>query len=194
MVDGPQESRCWVEGRSVETNSGEAIFQVNDRAALAAGVRAGRAGVRPGCRSARSLSDHDSGFQVTSAQFTSSRPGVQTGALTRRDRPGQNGPVDGPTIRTERLTLRRWTNEDRGHLSTITADPVVMRYRMSPLSRIETDALIDETEASFDRIGIGLWAAERIEDGRLLGFIGFSISEFDAPFCPAVDIGVDPES
>jgi RimJ/RimL family protein N-acetyltransferase len=64
-----------------------------------------------------------------------------------------------------------------------------MRYRMAPLSRIETDALIDETEASFDSIGIGLWAAERIEDGRLLGFIGFGISEFDAPFCPAVDIG-----
>jgi ribosomal-protein-alanine N-acetyltransferase len=64
-----------------------------------------------------------------------------------------------------------------------------MRYRPATLSRDESDALIDEAEASFDNNGFGLWAVERIEDCRLLGFTGFGVSNFDAPFCPAIDVG-----
>jgi RimJ/RimL family protein N-acetyltransferase len=94
-----------------------------------------------------------------------------------------------PTLRTERLLLRRWADEDRTAFAQISADPEVMRYRLAPLSRRESDGLIDETEASFDRNGFGLWAVERIEDGRLLGVTGFGISDFNAPFCPAVDVG-----
>jgi len=97
--------------------------------------------------------------------------------------------VKAPTLRTERLLLRRWTDEDRDVFAQISADPEVMRYRPAPLSRHESDALIDETEASFDKNGFGLWALERIEDGRLLGFTGFGTSDFHAAFCPAVDIG-----
>jgi RimJ/RimL family protein N-acetyltransferase len=97
--------------------------------------------------------------------------------------------VKGPTLRSERLLLRRWTDEDRDVLAQIHADPVVMRYRPAPLSRDQSDAVIDETEESFDTDGFGLWALERLEDGRLLGFTGFGTSDFDAPFCPAVDIG-----
>jgi ribosomal-protein-alanine N-acetyltransferase len=94
-----------------------------------------------------------------------------------------------PTLRTERLFLRRWRNDDREALAQITADPEVMRFRLAPLSREQSDAWIDEMEASFDHNGWGLWAVERLEDGRLLGFTGFGTSESDAPFCPAVDIG-----
>ena len=49
--------------------------------------------------------------------------------------------------------------------------------------------MIDEIEASFDENGFGLWAVERLHDRQLLGFTGFGVSDFDAPFCPAVDIG-----
>ncbi len=64
-----------------------------------------------------------------------------------------------------------------------------MRYRFSPLTRDQSDALIDEIETTFDRNGFGLWAVERIEDRRLLGFTGFGTSDFGAPFCPAIDVG-----
>jgi ribosomal-protein-alanine N-acetyltransferase len=94
-----------------------------------------------------------------------------------------------PTLRTKRLLLRRWGDEDRNALAQIHADPEVMRYRPATLSRHESDAVIDETEASFDKRGFGLWAVQRIEDGRLLGFTGFGFSDFDAPFCPAIDVG-----
>ena len=64
-----------------------------------------------------------------------------------------------------------------------------MRYHRAPMSREESDQFIDETEAFFDRNGFGLWAVERHSDGRTLGFTGLATSDFDAPFCPAVDIG-----
>jgi ribosomal-protein-alanine N-acetyltransferase len=94
-----------------------------------------------------------------------------------------------PALWTKRLLLRRWKDADREPFARISADPEVMQYRLAPLSPRESDDLIDEAEASFDRDGFGLWAVERIEDGGLLGFIGLGTSAFDAPFCPAVDVG-----
>jgi RimJ/RimL family protein N-acetyltransferase len=100
-----------------------------------------------------------------------------------------NDAVKDPTMRTKRLLLRRRTDDDREELARISADPEVMRYRFAPLSRQESDSLIDQIEASFDENGFGLWAVERLDDGRLLGFTGFGTSDFGAPFCPAIDIG-----
>ena len=68
-----------------------------------------------------------------------------------------------PTLRTMRLLLRRWTDQDRPDFAQISADEEVMRYRFAPLTREQSDALIDEIETSFDRNGYGLWAVERIE-------------------------------
>ena len=92
-------------------------------------------------------------------------------------------------MRTKRLLLRRWTDGDREDFARISNDPEVMRYRFAPLSHQESDALIDQIEASFDENGFGLWAVERLEDGRLLGFTGLGTSDFGARFCPAIDIG-----
>ncbi len=97
--------------------------------------------------------------------------------------------VKDPTLRTRRLLLRRWTDQDRDDFAQISADPEVMRYRFAPLSRQESDTVIDQNEASFDENGFGLWTVERLDDCRLLGFTGFGISDFGAPFCPAIDIG-----
>jgi ribosomal-protein-alanine N-acetyltransferase len=57
--------------------------------------------------------------------------------------------MNGPTLWTARLVLRRWGNEDRAPLAAITADPEVMRYRFAPLSRRESNRFIDENEVSF---------------------------------------------
>lgn len=116
-----------------------------------------------------------------------SMPTIQRAGIPQRQR--KNRCVRPPTLRTERLLLRRWTDADREAIAQINADPEVMQFRLAPLSRHESDALIDETEASFDQHGFGLWALERLEDRRLLGFTGFGTSTFNAPFCPAVDIG-----
>lgn len=94
-----------------------------------------------------------------------------------------------PILHTKRLLLRRWSEEDRVPLAAINSDHDVMRYRFAPLNRQQSDDLIDEIETCFDEHGFGLWAVERRQDGLLLGFTGLAISAFDAPFCPAIDIG-----
>ena len=94
-----------------------------------------------------------------------------------------------PTLRTGRLLLRRWTTDDREVFAQINADPEVMRCRLKPLTRQESDELIDEIEASFDDHGFGQWAVERIEDQRVIGFIGLELAGEDAPYRPLVHIG-----
>jgi RimJ/RimL family protein N-acetyltransferase len=97
--------------------------------------------------------------------------------------------MTGPTLSTRRLFLRRWSPADQAPFARINADPAVMAYRFAPLTRRQSDALLDQEEANFDRDGFGLWAVERKRDRRLLGFTGLGRSAFGAPFCPAVDIG-----
>lgn len=69
------------------------------------------------------------------------------------------------------------------------ADAVGMRYLAELPTRVESDRVIDEMEAGFDRDGFGLWALERKSDQRFIWFAGITHSDFDAPFCPAIDAG-----
>ncbi|MEZ5651765.1 MAG: GNAT family N-acetyltransferase [Burkholderiaceae bacterium] len=100
------------------------------------------------------------------------------------------GPRDDPsTIATPRCRLRRWCADDREPFAEINADPRVMAYFPAPLTRAQSDALIERIEAHFDRHGFGLWALERLTDSRLLGFVGLAVPSFQAPFTPCVEIG-----
>ena len=92
-------------------------------------------------------------------------------------------------LRTDRLLLRRWRPADRAPFARLNADPEVMRWFPSPLSRQESDALADRIEAGFEERGWGLWALEQRASGRFVGFAGLSPVTFDAPFEPAVEIG-----
>ncbi len=63
-------------------------------------------------------------------------------------------------VRTERLLLRRWRDEDRAIFAAINADPDVMRYFPGSLTREQSDALADSIELGWDDRGFGLWAVE----------------------------------
>ena len=90
-------------------------------------------------------------------------------------------------LRTARLLLRRWRDDDREPFAALNADPEVMRHFPAVLSRAESDALVDRLEAAFDELGYGRWAVEA--DGRLLGFAGLAWAPFDADFTPALEVG-----
>jgi RimJ/RimL family protein N-acetyltransferase len=66
----------------------------------------------------------------------------------------------GPQLVTERLVLRRWTDDDRGPFAALNADTEVMRYFRSPLERATGDAFINRIESGFDTSGYGLWAVQ----------------------------------
>jgi RimJ/RimL family protein N-acetyltransferase len=94
-----------------------------------------------------------------------------------------------PELRTRRLLLRRWQAQDLEPFSAISADPEVMEHFPAPLSREQSAALIERTEASFDTHGYGLWAVELCDENPLVGIVGALAVEDDLPFYPAVELG-----
>jgi len=90
-------------------------------------------------------------------------------------------------ISTARLLMRRWQDRDREPFAAMNADPEVMRYFPAPLTREQSDALVDRIEAHFDEHGYGLWALEA--DGRFLGFTGLLWATWEAEFTPALEVG-----
>ncbi|MEQ8789217.1 MAG: GNAT family N-acetyltransferase [Pirellulaceae bacterium] len=92
-------------------------------------------------------------------------------------------------IHSERLLLRRWRDEDRAPFARLNADARVVEFLPGPMSRQESDALVDRIEAHFDKHGFGLWAVEAPGEAPLIGFIGLAVTRFEAHFTPAVEIG-----
>jgi len=92
-------------------------------------------------------------------------------------------------LRTNRLVLRRWQDSDRDPFAALNADPEVMEHFPAPLTRAESDAMIEKVEAHFDERGFGLWALEIAETGEFIGFTGLSTPRFPAHFMPAIEIG-----
>ena len=94
-----------------------------------------------------------------------------------------------PAIRTARLSLRGWRPEDREPFAALNADPVVMEYYPSTLSRAESDTLADRIDAHFARHGFGLWAVEIPGAAPFAGYVGLARPRFQAHFTPCVEIG-----
>lgn len=93
------------------------------------------------------------------------------------------------SLTTDRLILRRWRDGDRDPFAALNADPAVMEHFPAPLTRAESDAMVDRIEAHFHERGYGLWALEVAQTGDFIGFTGLSTPRFAAPFMPAVEIG-----
>jgi RimJ/RimL family protein N-acetyltransferase len=92
-------------------------------------------------------------------------------------------------IQTERLLLRRWTEEDREPFYRINSDSRVMEFMPACLTRPESDQLFERIEKHFRKREFGLYAAELRQDRTLIGFIGLSVPSFQASFTPCVEIG-----
>lgn len=93
------------------------------------------------------------------------------------------------SLSTERLLLRRWTAADIAPFAALNADPVVMERFPATLTLDQTKSFVAAAEAHFEREGFGLWVAELIATGEMIGFIGLSIPRFEAHFTPCVEIG-----
>lgn len=92
-------------------------------------------------------------------------------------------------ITTPRLGLRAWHHEDIAPMSTINADPQVMQYFPSTLTEQQTANFILRMQKQQDERGHCYFAAELLESGQLIGFIGCAYQDYEASFTPAVDIG-----
>lgn len=94
-------------------------------------------------------------------------------------------------MRTDRLLLRQWQDEDLPLFAALNADQEVMRHFPAPLSTEESDALAGRIRLSLEEDGWGLWAVE-VRRGPRTGFAGFTglaAPRFEAHFTPAVEVG-----
>ena len=91
-------------------------------------------------------------------------------------------------LRTARLALRAWRENDRSEFAALNADPEVARDLGGPLSRAESDAKFDRYVATFAQHGFARWAIEDTE-GRFVGYAGVMPSSPDHALRPHTEIG-----
>jgi RimJ/RimL family protein N-acetyltransferase len=94
-------------------------------------------------------------------------------------------------LRTERLLLRQWREDDRDAWAAMNADPQVMQHFPSTLTRAESDHWADRNAAHIEEHGWGLWAVEVVGGAPFIGFIGLLVPGFDVPGRPegCVEVG-----
>lgn len=91
-------------------------------------------------------------------------------------------------LHTARLVLRNWRDEDRAPFARIGADPEVMRYFPSLLTREASDQFIDTAHAHIAEHGWGFWAVELRATGELIGFTGLR-GDTGLPVPPGLEAG-----
>lgn len=92
-------------------------------------------------------------------------------------------------LRTQRLLLRPWRDEDRAPFAALNADPQTMQHFPATLTRAESDALVDRLIARRAETGLCFMAVERRSDAAFIGMVGLNHVGYDTPFTPAVEIG-----
>lgn len=97
--------------------------------------------------------------------------------------------MSAPELVTERLLLRHWQERDHVPFAALNADPAVMEHFPAPLSRAQSDALVDREQERLTRDAFGLWAVEVWATGAFAGFVGLAVPPFVAHFTPAVEVG-----
>lgn len=92
-------------------------------------------------------------------------------------------------LRTDRLLLRQWHEDDREPFAALNADPAVMEHFPALLTRDESDAVIDRHQALLAAGEPGVYAVEVVATGAFIGFVGLARPAFDADFTPCVEVG-----
>jgi RimJ/RimL family protein N-acetyltransferase len=92
-------------------------------------------------------------------------------------------------LETERLILRPWRDEDRAPFAALNADPVVMEHFPSPLTREQSDNLVDRFSAAFASTGFGCLPVQVKGGPDFIGFVGLSQVNPPNPLAPTVEIG-----
>lgn len=92
-------------------------------------------------------------------------------------------------VETPRLVLRRFTDRDREPFFALNHDPEVTRHLLGPLSRAESDDLVDRVNAMIDERGFSFFCVEEKASRECIGMLGLAVPRFEAHFTPCVEIG-----
>ncbi len=92
------------------------------------------------------------------------------------------------TVKTKRLILRPWQENDLEAFAGLNADPKVMEYfpavKTFEESVKEQEAILEH----FKKHGYGWWAVSEKNNANFIGFIGLRYIDFPASFTPSVEV------
>jgi 3-dehydroquinate dehydratase / shikimate dehydrogenase len=92
-------------------------------------------------------------------------------------------------LKTERLILRPWCEEDFAPFAALNADSRVREYFSGLLSQKESDESAQTKMDFIHKHGWGFWAVSVPNVADFIGFVGLEPVNFTAHFTPAVEIG-----
>ncbi len=92
-------------------------------------------------------------------------------------------------IKTERLGLRNWKENDLKPFAEMCADEQVMEFFPATWSLQETAKFIESMQAHFDKLNYCYFAVDRLDTNEFIGFIGLKYQTYKSHFTPSIDIG-----
>ena len=93
------------------------------------------------------------------------------------------------TLTTPRLQLRYWEEADYIPFIEMNKDEEAREFFPSIMTREETEMMIERIQLHFREYDYGLYAVERRDNRRFIGYVGFSHPRFESFFTPCVEIG-----
>jgi RimJ/RimL family protein N-acetyltransferase len=90
-------------------------------------------------------------------------------------------------LRTPRLLLREWREDDAEPFAAMSADPQVMQYLAAFPGRAAMDDWVAAARAHWRDHGFGQWVVEIPGAVGFIGVVGLSGVRFALPFAPAVE-------
>ena len=91
-------------------------------------------------------------------------------------------------LKTKRLILRTWKEQDLDPMSAINQDPLVCEFLPKIGDLAATKALIQLFINHYEKYGFTAYAVDLRSNGKFIGFVGLLIPSFEAHFTPAVEI------
>ncbi|WP_342219569.1 GNAT family N-acetyltransferase [Rickettsiella endosymbiont of Miltochrista miniata] len=91
-------------------------------------------------------------------------------------------------LKTKRLILRTWNEQDLDPMSAINQDPLVCEFLPQVGNRAATKTLIQLFINHYEKYGFTAYAVELKSNSKFIGFVGLLIPSFEAHFTPAVEI------
>lgn len=92
-------------------------------------------------------------------------------------------------LRTDRLIMRPFRDDDLPRFVQMNADPTVMEHFTNPLTPADAAAFMERANAELATLGYGLWALEVRADARMIGFTGLHRHDGDAYPFPCTEVG-----
>ncbi len=92
-------------------------------------------------------------------------------------------------LKTDRLLLRQWKEEDFDAFAAMNADPEVMEFYPNIQSSEESFGMAKKFQNLISQKGWGFWAVEKLCDNSFIGFVGLHEPTYDLPVTPCTEIG-----